>query len=88
MNQQSIPLTSFQDFVCDAPANIKMTPLVEMMSKVDRDNLPKCNGREFFIVNRVKTYQGILSGGQKIIANIQVYRCAACGAIHDLNAKQ
>lgn len=83
MNQQNqIPLTSFTDFVCDAPAKGGVD-FTQLLNK----GLPECNGREFVPVIRVKTYKGLLSGGQKIIAQVQVFKCCACGAVHDLNAK-
>lgn len=70
--QTNIPLTAFQDFVCG--------------SEFSGFHKGTCSSLEFTNVVRVKTYKGLLSGGKRIIASIQVFKCVTCGAIHDLNA--
>lgn len=78
MKQTQIPLTSFTDYVCEAPAANQVSGRVL--------NQP-CGGREFVPAIRIKTYKGVLSGGQQLIAQIPLFRCVACGAFHDLNTK-
>jgi hypothetical protein len=77
MNQpNSIPLTAFTDFKCENRIQVQVTGQQLV-----------CGSREFMPVARIKTYRGMLSSGQTVIAQIQVFKCVACGAIHDLNAK-
>lgn len=86
MNKHTtIPLTSFKHFVCTAPK--PLGDLGDQGFKALLGVTPLCNGREFQTVVRVKTYNGLLSQGETIIAQIPVFKCVACGAIYDLNTK-
>lgn len=71
-----IPLTSFTDYVCE---NKKAMELIG--GKLGNQ---LCNSREFVPVVRLKTYKGLMSGGQQVVAQIQVFQCVACGAIHNM----
>lgn len=74
--QTQIPITAFSDFDCD--------------NKIPFDDgayYERCNGREFTQVFQIKTYKGFQSNNQLVIAQIQVFQCVSCGAIHNLNEK-
>ena len=73
MSQQTqIPLHAFTDLVCNAPL---------------KPELPRCDSKTFTPVFAIKTYQGLMSNNQKVIAQQPLFKCVKCGAIHDLDKK-
>jgi hypothetical protein len=73
---QPISLEAFTDFKCPAP--------VRVIGQMPRT----CNGDEFRPLVRLKTYKGLMSSGKTMIAQIQIFECVACGAIHDLTPEK
>jgi hypothetical protein len=74
--QTQIPITAFSDFDCN--------------NKIAFDEgsyFERCNGREFTQVFQIKTYKGFQSNNELVIAQIPVFQCVGCGAIHKLNDK-
>jgi hypothetical protein len=74
--QVQIPIDSFTDFVCDS---------IPQSGSIFRQ--PKCDGVVFEKVLLIKTYKGILSGGNKVVMELPCVRCVKCGAVHNMNEK-
>lgn len=67
----NIPQNAFNDFVCDGL-------LQDAFSG-------RCGYREFVPVFRLKVYRGLLTKGELVIVQVQLFKCVHCGTVHDLN---
>lgn len=69
-NQNEIPITSFDSFVCNSAKSLLRE---------------RCSGELFTSVTQIKTYKGFQSQNQLVIARIELFKCIKCGEIHDFN---
>jgi len=76
-NQNQIPITAFTNFICRNPQKV--------ISMNNVEKLYVCDSSVFVPVVGLMTYKGFQSNNQLVIAQKPLFKCAKCGAIHDLD---
>ena len=78
MNQNNeISITAFTNFICREPQKV--------VSINNTEKVFICDSVVFIPVVGIMTYRGFQSNNQLVIAQKPLFKCAKCGAIHDLD---